>query len=1685
MNLRQIFRVRGHENIPAIRLIPIQYRMRHPYCALLLLVAVAASAQSGPLDTRGREFWLGFMQNASGTQQLSVKIASAVATSGTVSVPLAGWSTTYTVPANGVTSVVIPSIYETTGSEAALDRGVQVLANAPVTVTAVNYQNQTTDASQVLPVSGLGTSYRVDALPGTSTAFPNGTYIFRSEFMVVATQDGTTVSITPSTTTTAGHAPGVPFTVSLNAGQTYQVQALNGLTDLTGTLIEGTASSGPCRPFAVFGGSMCAVVSCAACDHVNEQMIPVNTWGTRFHTVPLGNLAAFGYRILAGEDGTNVTIDGGTPIPLNAGQYHQVLNTTLPVCIVGDKPISVTQIMQGATCAGSGDPSLLLLIPDDRMSSSTLFTTLFSTQAVISHYVSIVTPTGATSQVLLDGTPLPAGLFSTYPACPGMSCAKVLVTPGTHRLESAAGFLAYAYGLASGESYMYPLANDMEVPLEADSVICSSGPITLAAPIVLANAQWTAASDPLTVLATGNSYTFTPDHNDVYRVDGELSPSGCPKHFEFQVGLPVDPHLDLLVNGESTTTVCQFTSVQLGTASVLNAQWFDLNWSPSAQLTDPDIANPVAYPNATTWYKLQVTSPVGCGTATDSVLVTVNPSSIFALRTTASNDTVCSGNSTSLRAEVERVLFADAFEGTWAPWWQSVQGASASAACGSITGTALYFNGAGMRAATTPAMDMSGGGMVHFALKIATGAPPCDDAEPGEDVVLEYSTNGSSWNLLATFHENAYPAFSQVDVAIPALGPAGSNTRLRWRQLANSGAGQDNWSMDNLLITRYEDAVGQLAWTPAAGLSAANIATPTATPMQDTWYRAEVANNSGCSYVDSVLVRVAPAFSILPMSDTTRCGVAGTQLSAQTTSGAGVAWSWSPSAGLSSSSVANPVATPASSTTYTVQATSSLGCSDTETLIVGVSGLTSVNTTASDPTLCNGEQVGLSANIVSSAPYSISWSPANVVADPAMALTTAIPLDTTSFLCTVTDIQTGCQQSASTTVNVNPPYSVQLANDTTVCTALGMQLQLTHDLSAPFQIAWSPAGNLNAANIANPTILEDTTATYTVTLTDQSGCSVSDSVTISVAFDNLITPVNVSACEGQALVLDAGFPGSTYSWNTNAQTQTIAVTQAGQYTATITDTQACQAIKSFFATFNPLPVVELGPDLALCGETAHVLDAGNLGNSVVWNTGATTNQLTVNATGTYTATVTTPQGCQASDAVHISLNPLPLDMLQDIIVCEETLPMLDAGNPGSSYAWNTGSSAQSITPSASGTYSVTVTTAQNCSASFDAEVTLMPRITVDLGADLVRCEGDTVLLDAGSATGSALWSTGAVGLQLNVSSTGTYSVAVSNGYCSDADTMAVLFNPAPENQLTGLTACTTQSITLDAGNAGAAYVWNTGETSQAITVSTPGHYSVTVTTANGCEANFTAEATFVEPPVVNLGADTVLCSGEFITLDAGNPGSAYTWSTGAATRTIALGASGQYSVTVDNGHCSTSDDITVLFNPAPDRMPTHQFFICLDEEPHYVTIDAGNSGSTFLWDDGQRSQLIKATTYGWKGVTITNVFGCSLVDSAMVNEFCRPTIFIPNTFTPNGDGRNDVWLPVGNNIGQYEMFVFDRWGGVAFHSTDTHVGWDGTINGQQAPNDVYAFRVVYRLVEGSDGHLGFEQTKMGHVQVLR
>jgi len=175
----------------------------------------------------------------------------------------------------------------------------------------------------------------------------------------------------------------------------------------------------------------------------------------------------------------------------------------------------------------------------------------------------------------------------------------------------------------------------------------------------------------------------------------------------------------------------------------------------------------------------------------------------------------------------------------------------------------------------------------------------------------------------------------------------------------------------------------------------------------------------------------------------------------------------------------------------------------------------------------------------------------------------------------------------------------------------------------------------------------------------------------------------------------------------------------------------------------------------------------------------------------------------------------------------------------------------------------------------------------------------------------------------------------------------------------------------------------------------------------------------------------------------------------------------------------------VHFNPSPVRMAVNEFHACLDDEPRYVVIDAGNPGSQYDWSTGATTRVIMASAYGWYYVHITNQYDCATADSARVIEHCPATIFIPNTFTPNGDGVNDIFLPQGKSIATMVLRVFNRWGEQLFESDDPTLGWDGTYMDEIVPDDVYVWRLEYAFYTDKEGTIGFTQNQLGHIQVLR
>ncbi len=416
---------------------------------LWILYVYPSFAQSN----EGTNLWFGFMEHKDvGRTTMVVMITSKQNTSGTVNIPQMGWSMPFSVAANDVVVVQLPQSAETIGSETITKTGVQITSLAPVSAYIHQYFEFRSEASIVLPIDAISTQYFVMSYPGI---FNRGVD-YLSEFLIVATTDETMVTITPSDRTQKGKSPNIPFSVLLNAGETYQVQASDASGDMTGSHIQAD------KKIAVFGGDSWTQVptSCGTRDNLLEQMYPVSTWGKQILTVPSDQVTYDVFRILASEDNTIVEVQGTSTreFRLNRGDFIEYQEST-PTFIVGSKPILVAQYLIGQNCNGHiyGDPSMVLLNSIEQTRDTvTLFNSQF--QQIEENYINVITRTADTEVIIFDGLKLiDRGInFSPVGTKGDFSYARVSVAAGAHTISSpGCGVIATAYGYGFAESYAY------------------------------------------------------------------------------------------------------------------------------------------------------------------------------------------------------------------------------------------------------------------------------------------------------------------------------------------------------------------------------------------------------------------------------------------------------------------------------------------------------------------------------------------------------------------------------------------------------------------------------------------------------------------------------------------------------------------------------------------------------------------------------------------------------------------------------------------------------------------------------------------------------------------------------------------------------------------------------------------------------------------------------------------------------------------------------------------------------------------------------------------------------------------------------------------------------------------------------------------------------------------------------
>lgn len=413
-------------------------------------------AASFVIDNRGREFVVGFMPNPLGAATASVNLTSDLPTTVTVQYPVASptFSQNVNLTPGQITVVNLPAGAHSLWTAGAVrNNAVRVAAPEEVVVYLVNRAPFTSDAGMALPIDALGTSYIVTTMRGSAIVGQD-----RSQFLVIAAFDDTTVTITPKATVRipapgTNAPPNVPFQVILQRGQGFRAEALSAGADLSGTLVESD------RPIAMLNGNLCTNVPSnrAFCDHIFEVGHPLRSWGNSALVANLPNRTGGSvYRVMASVDGTEVSLDGVVQATLNKGQFLETGALPGSHLWSADQPIFVSQFMTGSTSPGAtlGDPAMANMIPPDQFLEAYTFSTVGGAQ-FNRHFLTLIAPDSAVGVLQLDGTPVAATNFTPI-AGTGFSSAVVTLAEGSHTTSSPEPHGITVEGINQDDSYIYP-----------------------------------------------------------------------------------------------------------------------------------------------------------------------------------------------------------------------------------------------------------------------------------------------------------------------------------------------------------------------------------------------------------------------------------------------------------------------------------------------------------------------------------------------------------------------------------------------------------------------------------------------------------------------------------------------------------------------------------------------------------------------------------------------------------------------------------------------------------------------------------------------------------------------------------------------------------------------------------------------------------------------------------------------------------------------------------------------------------------------------------------------------------------------------------------------------------------------------------------------------------------------------
>jgi gliding motility-associated-like protein len=862
-------------------------------------------------------------------------------------------------------------------------------------------------------------------------------------------------------------------------------------------------------------------------------------------------------------------------------------------------------------------------------------------------------------------------------------------------------------------------------------------------------------------------------------------------------------------------------------------------------------------------------------------------------------------------------------------------------------------------------------------------------------------------------------------------------------------------------------------------------------------YTVSVTDANGCSAVVNASVGQASLITIVETVTDVFCyGDNHGSITISATGGAGnYSYLWN--TGSNAAGISNLTAA-----TYAVTVTDTNGCTSAKNITVTQPSAIQLTTSVTHAA-CNGTNTGaIDLSVIGgTGSYQYVWNTGATTQD-----LTNIPAGTYDVV--VTD-NNNCAATASVIINEAP--ALQLTLTTTHITCFGLNNgSITANPSGgsplngtTYFYQWSnsettPAISSLAANI------------YTVTVTDAANCSATATDTIQEPTAISISETVMNAnCHGSSdgaisITTNGGVGPYSYKWSNLATTPHIQNIPAGIYSVDVKDANNCNASKSVTVTEpSAITIGETHTNYACSATKGSInitVNGGTANYSYLWNDGITTATRTQLNAGSYTVTITDAHSCTAFATVVIGTIPaLNTSINKHDVTCYSGSNgfvdlTVNGGLPPYNYIWNTGAQTQDLQNLVAGVYDVIIHDANNCAAQTSVTISQPAAIIAATTVTNVSCYAQTtgvvdLTVSGGISPYSYLWSNGKNTQDLTGVSAGTYTVTITDAAnCQIVAGNITIVQPQP---ITATATITSESchgndgavtLSVNGGNAPYTYAWNNTTANNTITGKAAGVYAVTVTDSKGCAMSGTytiprdAPLT-VQSVIQNTSCPEVSNGAVFLNVTGGAPGYNFNWSNGETAQSLQQLAQGFYVVTVtDAKNCTAVESFNITYNYLLDVNAGEDKNIIAGQSVSLSATTNVDHGNVFNWTPSENIQCHTcANTTANPPLTtqfvieVTDANGCHAVDSVLVNVQGITPLYIPNAFTPNGDGNNDVFHAYGDDasLRYFELTIFNRWGEKVFESNNLRESWDGTYQGEASPNGVYVYIAKAVYLDGS------------------